>query len=317
MKITGGFTEKTIFKFLLSIIIVFFFTVSLISQEKNMTQIIKQNDQYLLKFKNLEITVDPVTGGRISSLKLGNKEFLITKETNRFSYGSTFWPSPQSVWNWPPPNILDRGQYEVIDSSKKLILKSKVDNALGLQFTKEISISEEDTSAQILYSINNTSDKDKKVAPWEITRMSKGGLVFFPKGLTPPKAKSFDPIPYSESNNILWYKIKKDEELNNHLLSVSDGSEGWLAYAFDGYIFIKSFEDVLPENQAPGEGELPIYIDSKSQNVEIEVQGPYTNIQPGKELRWKMKWFVREIPGNVKVETGNKELIEFVRSVIN
>lgn len=294
------------------------FNSSLISRENNMTKIINQKDQsYLLKFANLEISVDPLAGGRISSLKLGNKEILITKETDPFSYGSTFWPSPQSVWKWPPPFPLDQAPYEVINSENKIILKSKIDDALSMQFKKEISISEKDTAIQILYSIINTSNTDNKVAPWEITRMPKGGLVFFPKGLTKPKAKSFDPIPYKESKNILWYKIKKDEKLNNHLLSVSDGAGGWLAYAFDEYIFIKSFDDVLPENQAPNEGEIPIYIDSKSQNVEIEVQGPYTNIKPGKELIWKMKWFAREIPNNLKPESGNKELIEFVKSVIH
>ena len=310
--------RKTISSIVFMFLLLLLFDSPFLSQEKNMTQIIKQKNQsYLLKFANLELTVEPETGGRISSLKFGDKEFLVTKGNSPFSYGSTFWPSPQSVWNWPPPAVLDRAPYEVIDSTNKLILKSKKDETLGLQFNKEISISEKDTSVQILYSIINSSNTNKKASPWEITRMFKGGLVFFPKGLTEPKAKSFDPIPYTESNNLLWYKINKDEKLNNHLLSVSDGSEGWLAYAFDGYIFIKSFEDVHPENQAPNEGEIPIYIDSKSQNVEIEVQGPYTNIKPGKELLWKMKWFVRKMPNNLKTESANKELIEFVKSVID
>ena len=310
--------RKTISSIVFMFLLLLLFNSPFLSQEKNMTQIIKQKNQsYLLKFANLELTVEPETGGRISSLKFGDKEFLVTKGNSPFSYGSTFWPSPQSVWNWPPPAVLDRAPYEVIDSTTKLILKSKKDETLGLQFNKEISISEKDTSVQILYSIINSSNTNKKASPWEITRMFKGGLVFFPKGLTEPKAKSFDPIPYTESNNLLWYKINKNEKLNNHLLSVSDGSEGWLAYAFDGYIFIKSFEDVHPENQAPNEGEIPIYIDSKSQNVEIEVQGPYTNIKPGKELLWKMKWFVRKMPNNLKTESANKELIEFVKSVID
>jgi hypothetical protein len=310
--------RKAICSIVFLFLLLLLFNSPFFSQEKNMTQIIKQKDQsYLLKFANLELTVEPKTGGRISSLKLGNREFLVTKGTSPFSYGSTFWPSPQSVWNWPPPSTLDRASYEVIDSTNKITLKSKKDDALGWQFKKEISFSEKDTSIQILYTIINTSDKDNKVAPWEITRMFKGGLVFFPKGLTAPKAKSFDAIPYSEENKVLWYKIKKDEKLNNHLLSVSDGADGWLAYAFDDYIFIKSFDDVLPENQAPNEGEIPIYIDSKSQNVEIEVQGPYTNVKQGKEFSWKMKWFVREMPDNLKPESGNIKLIEFVNSIIH
>ena len=270
-----------------------------------------------MKINNLQIAVDPSIGGRITSVKLGNKEFLISKETNPFSFGSTFWPSPQSVWSWPPPFNLDQAPYEVIEQKEKLILKSKVEVSLGLQSIKEISISEKDTSIQILYSIINSSDKVNKVAPWEITRMPKGGLVLFPKGLTSPKAKSFDPIQYKEVENILWYKINKDEKLVNHLLSVSDGSEGWLAYTVDNFILIKSFTDVLPDNQAPNEGEIPIYIDSKSPVVEIEVQGPFKGINPGEVFIWQMKWYVRELPVNIKPEIGNKELIDYIYTIVH
>jgi hypothetical protein len=300
------------------ITIFFLHNIFITSYGKNMSSVLKQNDgTYLLKHNDLLVSVDPAKGGRITSVKLGAKEFLLTKELNKFSYGSTFWPSPQSDWNWPPPFNLDQAPYEVVDSIDHLVLKSKPDTKLGLQFIKDISISETDSSIQILYSIVNISDKKIKVAPWEITRMSKGGLVFFPKGLTPPRLKNFDPIPYTDSNEVLWYKINENEKLNNHLLSVSDGSEGWLAYTVNNFILIKSFKDILPNAQAPNEGEIPIYIDSKSSAVEIEVEGAYQETEPGEKIDWPMKWYVREIPNDIKPETGNNELVKFVRSTLN
>ena len=309
---------KKITVFFVIVFLMYSFNTSLISREKNMVSITKQNDgKYLLQNNDLQVVIDPSVGGRITSVKLGSKEFLLTKESNIFSYGSTFWPSPQSDWNWPPLFNLDQAPYEVIESKEKLVLKSKKDNKLGLQFIKNISLSEVDSSIQILYSIINSSGKEIKVAPWEITRMPKGGLVFFPKGLTPPKVKSFNPIPYSDSNGVLWYKIKKDEKLSNHLLSASDGSEGWLAYTVENYILIKSFKDVLPENQAPNEGEIPIYIDSKAPVVEIEVEGAYQNIEVDGKIDWLMKWYVNEIPKEIKLEVGNNELVNFVCNTLN
>lgn len=293
-----------------------FLNSQIISLEKNKTSIIKQNDNtYLLKFANLQLVVNPLIGGRITSIKLDAKEFLVGKEVHQLNYGSTFWPAPQSIWNWPPPFTLDQAPYEVISSSKTILLKSKVDTVLALQFTKEFSISEADTSIQIKYTIINPSGKDTKISPWEITRMPKGGIAFFPKGLTEPKVKNFDPIPYEEINNLLWYKSENKKE-SNHKLSVADGSDGWFAYTVDEFIFIKKWGDVLPENQAQGEGEIPLYVSPDYPYLEIEAQGPFQIVKAGKEINWNMKWFIRKLPSQIKREIGNNELVKFVKRIV-
>ena len=279
--------------------------------------ILKQQDNsYLLKYADIRLLVNPDTGGRIISLKLNDKEFLTGKNINPINYGSTFWPSPQSLWNWPPPYILDEGKYSVKQIGKTLLLVSQPDSTLGLQFEKEFSISEADTSIEIKYSIRNLSVEVKGVAPWEITRMPKGGLAFFPKGLTKPKVKNFDPIPFKEMNDILWYQNNKNEKLTNHKLSISDGSEGWLAYKTDDYIFVKKFTDVPLKDQSPEEGEIAVYVSPESAYVEIEAQGNYRHIGLNKTLQWEVKWYVRKLPEKIKAESGSKELAAFVRSII-
>src|SRR5690606_12521329 len=45
--------------------------------------------------------------GRIHALRVDGSDILHMDTSNATSYGSTFWPSPQAVWNWPPPVNLD------------------------------------------------------------------------------------------------------------------------------------------------------------------------------------------------------------------
>lgn len=284
----------------------------------NIAQVkIEQSNDATLEYGKLSVSVDPKAGGRIVSLQYDGKEFLTDKTIHENNYGSTLWPSPQALWNWPPPAILDSEEYDIQTDNKSVTLKSKEDFSLGLQFFKTLSLSESDTSVVINYKIKNISDKDIEAAPWEITRMPKGGTVCFPKGETAAKAKSFDPIPYTESDGIYWYKNDKDEVLRNHLLSVADGSDGWLAYIIDSYLFLKRFDDVPVDRQFDNEGEIAIYVNPASAYVEIEAQGPKKIIQPGASMEWNMKWIIRKLPVEIKKDKQNDQVISFINKLIS
>lgn len=274
-----------------------------------------EREPVVMKHKNLSIAVDPGSGGRIISVKYDDKEFLTDTSVHPSNFGSTLWPSPQALWNWPPPEILDSKEYTIISQSPLKIM-SKEDKKLGFQITKSFSISEADTSLDILYTIKNISSDNIEAAAWEITRMPKGGIVCFPKGEGEPKAKTFDPVPYSELNGILWYKNNAVEVMKNHLLSVADGSGGWLAYILDDYIFLKLFDDVSKEKQFDGEGEIPFYVNPEKPYVEVEVQGAKNNLAPGGSLQWKMKWIIRKLPGEIIEKFRNDEVISFIKSTI-
>jgi hypothetical protein len=166
------------------------------------------------------------------------------------------------------------------------------------------------------YSITNISDEIKKAAPWEITRVHKGGLLFFPIGEGQVGNKHFGPAPTDVLDGIVWYKDEKEKPKESEL-SIANGSEGWAAYAIDGRVFIKKFPDVKPEDQAPGEAEVSIYVDATSDYVEFEIQGKYGAIKQGDRISWSVEWFAANIPANIKVERGSKELVEFVRNIIH
>ena len=292
----------------------FIFQSNIAAQTKNDSISLSGDGMYAINSGNTKMIVDPKTGGRITSFKLGDYEFLVDKSEQRFSYGSTFWPSPQSMWNWPPLAVLDSKPYQVEDNGKSIKLTSGKDPKTGFQFVKEISETKNNLY-NVKYSIINTTGEIKKAAPWEISRAHKGGLLFFPAGETPPHIKSFEMAPTETINGAVWYQDGKERPKNDQL-TISDGSEGWLAYAIDGKLLIKKFKDLKPGMFAPGEDEICFYISHEANYIEIEIQGKYESIKPGEKTDWNVEWTAADIPANIKVEKGSKELVEFVRGII-
>src|SRR5580704_20290 len=53
--------------------------------------------------------VDAANGGRVVAFSLAGNNVLVTEAANAADFGATFWPSPQSTWNWPPIAAVDTG----------------------------------------------------------------------------------------------------------------------------------------------------------------------------------------------------------------
>ena len=70
---------------------------------------------YTFASGNTVFAVDAAKAGRIVTFSLAGKNVLTAaKNSQDNNWGSTFWPSPQSAWNWPPPAELDPGAYAAL-----------------------------------------------------------------------------------------------------------------------------------------------------------------------------------------------------------
>jgi hypothetical protein len=268
--------------------------------------------KYTFEFSNVYFEVDPVLGGRIKSLKIDSNELLYV-DFNTNNAGSTFWLSPQSGWKWPPSPEIDNLNYSANISNDQLILKSSTDKVSGLNVIKVFSINTNDTSIAIQYIVKNDTKTNCTQAPWEITRVSLGGLTFFPRGDT--GAYSNMSGSTIEINNYIWYDQKASAS-NPGVKFYADGM-GWIAHAVDGYILVKSFPNIAHSMAAPNESEIEVYTDPKRVYTELENQGAYTSINSGDSLVWTVKWFVRKLPSNVNASIGNKLLVEYVEKLVD
>ena len=248
-------------------------------------------------------------GGRIVSFKQEGLEFL-TQSAEHENFGSTLWTAPQSDWGWPPYEVLDNQEYEVERSNGLLKMTSKPDPKSGLQMEKSWQ-SMENQCIQIKYQLLNVSGREKAVGPWEVTRVPCGGLAFFPDG-------GAGNVPGSnlkadlQKEGINWISIDKNP-IPDHRKLFSTASEGWLAYALDGVLFVKQFPDTKPEDYSPKQGEVEIYINKEKSYTELENQGAYQVLKPGESFRYEVNWYLISIPGKGKGKPGDQELAELVR----
>src|SRR5688572_18749346 len=100
---------------------------------------LERNGRFVFEFGAIGFEVDPTSGGRVTSLKFDGRELLTGPDLEPVNYGSTFWPSPQSVWFWPPPPEWDSAPYTVQQSEGSLLLRGAPNPALGLAASKKFT----------------------------------------------------------------------------------------------------------------------------------------------------------------------------------
>jgi hypothetical protein len=265
--------------------------------------------KHALEFDGFYFEVDPRVGGRVTRFRLGDCDVLSGPDVDALNYGSTFWTSPQSDWGWPPPAEVDRAPYSVAAEGDTLTLTSSPHEALGIRVTKRFSADRERGAVVLEYNIHNLGPKTRKYAPWEVSRVRSRGLTFFPTG-----AWATGPLRVERCPTATWFD--HDPAALNEVgqKSIADGACGFVAHAADGLLYLKSFADVPPERQAPGEGEVEIYANNRY--VEIEVQGPYASIDAGACASWKVTWYLRKLPASIVASSRNAELLAFTAGVV-
>ena len=271
------------------------------------------DEKYAVSVQDLSMTVDAAHGGKILSFKLGEQEVIAQNPAaapqpapaegqpprrrwfNPNSYGSTFWTSPQKEWNWPPVPEYDSLPYtaEVKDGPVQvagvtipaLFLTGQV-SKYGYRVCKVFTVDPSDLAFIVTYSIVNESGETRKVAPWQITRVPNGGFLEFdatPEGVTPADLMK---VAFDDGMATLEVDVAGE----NRKINV-DG-KGWLNFRDNGLVLTQRFPDIAQEEAAPGEAEIQVYIDARKSFVEIEAQGPYTELQPGGKLDWTVRWYL-------------------------
>jgi hypothetical protein len=222
-------------------------------------------------------------------------------------YGSTFWTSPQSDWGWPPEVPLDSGAYGAEVAGDALVLTSDPGPTTGYAVEKRIALSDE--GAVLEYRLLGTG-ATRPAAPWEVTRVAKHGVVFYPhRG--EPLAQST--LRGESRGGVVWLDLAALPARDGKLFQ--NGSEGWLAYAADGHVFIKRFENVADRALAPGESDVEIYVNGNFDYVEIEQQGPMATPSFASPV-WRVYWQLLELPADVPSELGSEPLVRWVREQV-
>ena len=267
-----------------------------------------QTGLYTLKNGHLSMTIDAAKGAKILSFKYDDREMLSQLRWPE-SFGSTFWTSPQKEWNWPPVKEFDKNPYTVEQDGQKLCLASEVSERLKCRVGKVFDVDEKDGAIVVTYSITNEGDEPRRVAPWEVTRVQNdGGLIFFEApvdGIWPAGLMDF-----KAAQGLAWYQ--PDERNENRKVN-ADG-KGWLAYSSKGLLLVKRFADLTPEQPAPDEAEIQVYVNRGKSYIELESQGAYQLLQPKESLSWTVRWYLMPYEGET---VPSEALARQVRAIVN
>jgi hypothetical protein len=166
-----------------------------------------------------------------------------------------------------------------------LFLQGQV-SKYGYRVCKAFTVDPSNLAFVITYSIVNESGETRKIAPWQISRVPNGGFLEFdakPEGVTPADLMK---VTFAEG----LATLEVDVADQNRKINV-DG-KGWLNFRDKGLVLTQRFPDIAQDAAAPGEAEIQVYIDARKSFVEIEAQGPYTELKPGEKLDWTVRWYL-------------------------
>jgi hypothetical protein len=271
---------------------------------------------YTFAFGDTVFAVDAAKAGRIATFALAGRNVLTApKSSEDNNWGSTFWTSPQSDWNWPPPAEIDPAPYTAAVVGDSLVLGSLPSPGLGLAASKSFSVDAAKGMVAIVYGIANKGTTPRKAAPWEISRVAAGGLTFFPMGEGKPWKGPQELLPLDIRDGVAWFASTTIAAANDQKV-FADGHEGWLAHVAGDLLLVKAFADTAPSQAAPGESEIELYTDPGRTYVEVENQGAYVEIAPGATVSWTVRWFLRELDAKLAVRPGSQELVAAVRELL-
>ena len=286
-----------------------FISLFLMTVAFGVTTILAQDNdgKYTLQNGDRTMVIDAAKGGKILSLKYGERE-VISQLRWPEAFGSTFWTSPQKEWNWPPVPEYDKRPYTVEQKDGVLTLTSEVSERMKYRIRKAFAVDERDGAFVITYTIINESDEVRRVAPWEITRVqNEGGLIFFEapvEGITPAGLMDF-----KDAFGAAWYQT---DETNGNRKVNADG-KGWLAYYNNGLLLVKQFDDLDASQPAPDEAEIQVYVNRGKAHIELESQGAYTTLQPKETVNWTVRWYLQ--PSDLPAEPSEK-LLKQVKKIL-
>ena len=116
-------------------------------------------------------------------------------------------------------------------------------------------------------------------------------------------------MDFKAQYGLAWYQT--DERNENRKVN-ADG-KGWLAYCSRGLLLVKRFDDLTPEQPAPDEAEVQVYVNRGKAHIELESQGAYQLLQPKESLSWTVRWYLMPYEGEA---VPSEALAKQVRDIV-
>jgi hypothetical protein len=95
--------------------------------------------------------------------------------------GDKTWPAPQSLWNWPPPDVFDTAPLAFrVTEDRAIVLTSPVSARFGIRTERRITLDRKEPVMRIETTYEKVSGDPVEVGVWVITQAKDPEAIFLP-----------------------------------------------------------------------------------------------------------------------------------------
>ena len=289
-------------------------------------------NSYRVTNKKVELIVLADVGPRIIRFSFVNGinqfvEFpehagLVGEDVWRIYGGHRLWHSPENLNRTYYP---DNHAVEVFILENGLRLVQQEETSTKLQKIIEIEMDHETGVVTIIHRIKNCSLWDIKLSAWAISAMAPGGLSILKQRsgnyhdiCIPDRRISIWPETSIKDSRVTWgdeYILLKQDPFTQRSFKIGVSSDtGWVAYANNGYLFVKYYEHNSNAQYPDFGSSVELYTCDRFS--EIETLSPLRIVTPGNEIIHTEVWRLFKIEKEINELFDEDKLNKYIIPII-
>lgn len=214
--------------------------------------------------------------------------------------GHRLWYAPEdAVGSYFP----DNAPVHVARDGLRLVLTQRPEGHTGLEKQLELELNARGSGVRLTHRLRHRGTHSMRLAPWALTVMAQRGEAFFSQPTFSPHPRSLAPAramvlwPFTQMADARWrwgsrlVRLRQDPTVpgdEQEALKVGLFNEhGWLGYAVDGLVFIKTFPVRSGEHADLG---CNAQLFTNRLMLELESLGPLETLEPGGVVEHQERW---------------------------
>jgi len=276
---------------------------------------------YRLSNRAIELVVTADVGPRVIRLATRRgpnlfKEFedmlgLTGGDEWRIYGGHRLWHSPEAK---PRTYYPDNSPVDVVETETGLRVTQLPEPTTGIRKQIDIALDPSKPYARVTHRLKNVGLFGVRLAPWALSVMAPGGTAIMPQAPYVSHEESLVPArpvvlwPYTNMADKRWtwgrkfIQLRQDPKARRPQKVGIGLSDGWVAYALAGQVFLKRFKHV--SNATYPDFGCSFETFTNADMLEIETLGPMMTLEPGKSVGHVEHWFVFDGVRVPRTDTG-------------
>lgn len=262
---------------------------------------------YRIANKKVELIVTGDVGPRVIRFAFvdGENEFMEDQE-DLGKTGGDEWRLYGGHRLWHAPEVKPRTYYpdnvpvNVEENDGFVLVTQPTEPTTGIQKELDFIMDPDRARVRVTHRLINRGMWTAEMAPWALSVMAPGGTAIIPQ---PPRGTHPECLlpcntltlwPYTDLSDSRWtfgnkyILLRQDAQKEAPLKMGVLCKDGWIAYARNGHLFVKTFKIDLTADY-PDHG-CTVEAFTNKDMLEIETLGPLMKLEPGQQIEHVETW---------------------------